>query len=474
MQARLVSFLGRPATIVFLIASVLALVVTFPIILHFGSDIYGFPGDATGGVTQFWWWGYALVHGGSIFDNTLEGVPLGSEWSQIPFVVLPLIIFTPLSAAIGPIASYNLLILSGFPLTAWATFLLVRRLGFGPLASAFSAFAFAFSPYHIEKAMGHGYQTHMEFIAFTFYFLVRWRQSGRKLDAALAGVMAGLQLWMDYSLSYVLLFGLLAFFAVSALVPNDGSWTRRWLWRHVPAGAFMTVVAALFGPLTLLAAHRPGAGSLGAALGAVHRSIGELQIYSARINEYVEPWHDNPLVPTFVKNWEDLHLHGSSWIENSLFLGYVVMALALVGLLMYRRRFPTILGIAIALVGALMSEPPMAHILGIPIKTPSYYLFDVISFFRVYARFAILVMLGTSILAAAGFAALQARVGARRQVLMLLPFLLLAVEFNNMPPTHVTSILPGSGRIHLACKSAAGHPHGIPSQLGSSAASTGG
>ncbi|TME01107.1 MAG: hypothetical protein E6I69_13830 [Chloroflexi bacterium] len=97
----------------------------------------------------------SLVHGGSIFDNTLEGVPLGSEWSQIPFVVLPLIVITPLSATIGPIASYNLLILSSFPLTAWATFLLVRRLGFGNLASAFAGLAFAFSPYHIEKAMGN-------------------------------------------------------------------------------------------------------------------------------------------------------------------------------------------------------------------------------------------------------------------------------------------------------------------------------
>jgi hypothetical protein len=439
----LVSFARKPGTIVFLAATVLAVVVTFPTILHFGDDIYGFPGDATGGVTQYWWWGYAITHGQSIFDNTLEGVPLGSGWSQIPFVVLPLIVITPLSATIGPIASYNLLILSGFPLTAWATFLLVRRLGFPPLASAFSGLAFAFSPYHIEKAMGHGNQTHMEFIPLTLYFLVRWRESGRKRDAALAGVMFGLQLWMDYSLSYVLVFALLAFFVVSALIPVDGQRKLQWLWRHVAAGAVMTAVAALFTPLTLLTAHRPGPGSLAGAIGAVHRSMIELQIYSARINEYIQPWHDNPLVPDFVKRWEDLHLHGSSWIENSLFLGYVVMILALVGLLINRRRFPTMLGIAIALVGAIMSAPAMAHILGIEVHAPSYYLFNVITFFRVYARFAILVMLGVSVLAAAGFAALQARLRAgSRQLLMLLPFLLLAIEFNNMPPTHVTSILP--------------------------------
>ncbi len=443
MRRRLISFFRSPATLVFVAATGLALVVTFPTILHFGDDIYGFPGDATGGVTQYWWWGYAVLHGGSIFDNTLEGVPLGSEWSNIPFVVLPLIVFTPLSIAIGPIASYNLLILSGFPLTAWATFLLVRRIGFAPLASAFAALAFAFSPYHIEKAMGHGNQTHMEFIALTLYFLVRWRQGSRKRDAIRAGVMVGLQMWMDYSLLYILGFALVAYFLVSALIPDAGVPRLRWFWRHVPAGAIMTAVAALFVPLTLLTAHRPGPGSLSAALGTVHRSIVELQIYSARINEYVEPWHDNPLVPSFVKSWEDLHLHGSSWIENSLFLGYTVMALALVGLFIYRRRFPTTVGIALVLLGGVMSAQPIVHLHGIAIKMPSYYLYDVISFFRVYARFAILVMLGTCMLAAAGFAALQTRLGAgRRQLLMLIPFLLLAVEFNNMPPTHVTAILP--------------------------------
>src|SRR5207244_2933312 len=162
----------------------------------------------------------------------------------------------------------------------------------------FAGLAFAFSPYHIEKAMGHGNQTHMEFIALTFYFLVRWRQEARIRYAALAGVMAGLQLWMDYSLSYVLVFGLLAFFVVSALGPAFG------------------------------------------------------------------------------KTWEDARLHGSSWIENSLFLGYVVIVLALVGLVLNRRRFPTALGIAIALVGAVMSEPPMAHILGVSFNTPSHYLYN--------------------------------------------------------------------------------------------------
>lgn len=437
-------FARRPATLVFLIATALSLVVTFPVILHFNQSIYGSPGDATGGVTQFWWWGYALLHGRSVFDNTLEGVPLGSGWDQIPFVVLPVLVFTPLSALIGPIASYNLLVLSGFPLTAWAMYLFVRKLGYSQLACAFSGLAFAFAPYHVEKAQGHAYQTHLEFVALALYFLVARNQTGRMRYAAFAGVTVGLELWMDYSVFYVLGFGLAVFFVVSLLFAERTVPFTQWLKQNVTAGVIMSAVTALFVPLMLVFAHRPGSGgSLSGAIGSVHRDIGQLQVYSARIYEYALPWHANPLLPNAIRAWENAHLHDSNWTESSLAVGYTVMALAVVGLLLNRVRFPTALAIALVLVGAALAEPPMAHLFGIPIKAPSYYLYQVVTFFRVYARFVILVLLGAMILAAAGLTALQSRLKpGRQQLLLVIPFLLLAIEFNNLPPTHTYAILP--------------------------------
>ncbi|HET9781665.1 MAG TPA: hypothetical protein VFR33_07785 [Candidatus Dormibacteraeota bacterium] len=438
----------RPGLAVAVVASALAMIVTQPVIAHMGDTIYGIPGDATGGVTQYWWWGYALTHGKSIFDNTLEGVPLGSEWSQIPFVVLPLLIFPFLSIAIGPIASYNLLVLSAFPLTAWATFLLARRLGWTALASAFSGLAFAFVPYHVEKAMGHANATHMEFVALTFFFLVRWRQHQRWRDAALAGAMLGLQLWMDYSFTLVLTFGVLAFFVVSVALVEKGLSRVVWLRSNIAAGLVMAIVFVMFVPLMLVTAHRPGTSgsytaSLGSQLGTVQRSFAEIEIYSARPLEFVEPWSANPLVPARLRAWELQHLHGSNTAESTLFLGYTVIVLGLIALAIGRRPLPTALALGLMAMGAVMAAPPTFHVLGIELHGPSYFLFQVINFFREYARFSILTMLGAALLAAGGFTALQARLGSgRRQLLMLLPFLLLAVEFNNMPPNHVTQILP--------------------------------
>jgi hypothetical protein len=447
-----------PGLVVFVVATVLALIVTYPVVVHFGDTIYGTPGDATGGVTEFWWWGYALTHGKSVFDNTLEGVPLGSEWAQIPYLVLPLAVFTPLSAVIGPIASYNLLILSGFPLTAWATYLLARRIGFTAIASAFAGLAMAFAPYHVEKAQGHGNETHLEFVALAIYFLVRWRQGGRMRDAALAGVMLGLQAWMDYYFTFILGVGLAVFFAVSLLMPAEGFTRPTWLGRSVVAGAVMSVVAALFAPLMLLTFHRPGSGSIGSELNVVHRDINELQVYSARPWEYLEPWHANPLLPQFAQDWENLHLHGSNWTESALFLGYTVIALSIVGLVWNRRSFAVALGVALGIVGVVMAAPPTFHLLGVTLHGPSYFIYQLVAFFRVYARFSILVMLGAVVLAAAGLTAIQARMpSSRRQALLLIPFLLLAIEFNNQPPNHTTEILPAPAEYTWL----AGQPQGL-------------
>jgi len=442
--SRLRALLRRPGLIVVLIASAWALVLTYPVATDFGETIYGAPGDATGAVSVFWWWGYALRHGKDLFDNSLQGVPLGSGWDAIPFQVLNVIVIPPLSAVLGAIPAYNLLILSSFPLTAWATYMLARRLSLSAPAAAFSGLAMAFMPYHLEKAQGHGNQTHLEFLAGALYFLVRWRQGGSRWNLVAAGSMAGLELWLDYSVAYVLVFGVLAFFLASVLLPGERRWWPR-LGDHVLAGVVTGVVGALFVPLTLLAAHRPGTGgSLATKAQDVQRGLADVFQFSARIHDYVVPWYANPLVPASVKQWEFDHMHASNVTESTLFLGYTVIALGALGVVLGRRRLPVALGLALVVMGVVVSYAPSATVLGHPINMPSHYLVRLFPIFRAYARFGSLVMLGAVLLAGVGFTRLQERLGpGRRQALLLVPFLLLAVEFNNLPPSHTTRLLPG-------------------------------
>ena len=336
---------AHPVMAVVLAAIAWAIVETWPVVTQLNVTIFGTPGDATGTVGLYWWWAYAARHGLSLFDNTLQGVPLGSGWETIPFSVLPMAIFTPLALAFGPIVAYNLELLSSFPLTAWTTYLLGRRMQLPALAAAFAGLAFAAVPFHIQKAMGHAGQTHMELFPAALLFLVRWRQGGSRWNLAAAGAVAGLQLWIDFYFTAILVLLVAIFFLVSGVM-SDSRWPT-WasqLRGQIAAGAIVLLVAGAFLPLAVVFAHRPSSadyvGTAQQAATPVIRTEGEVALYSARLQFYVTPPHDNPLVPGAVSNWETAHLHGNNFVEASLFIGYTVIVLALLAVLVRRLQFP--------------------------------------------------------------------------------------------------------------------------------------
>ena len=429
-----------------IVAALYSLMVTYPLVLQLDQSIYGYPGDATGTVAVYSWWEYALKHGQSIFDNTYWGAPYGAGWQAVPFAVIPVVVFAPLSALIGGTAAYNVEVLSSFPLTAWITFLLACRLGSKPLGAAFAALAFTFVPYRLEKAQGHAGQTHMEFLAGTLLFLLRWRQGGSRWNLVAAGAMAGLTLWDDYYLAYLGAFLVATFFVVSAIHKRIGATLTEWLKKHAAAAVGVAVVTTLFVPATVLTAERPSNGSIGGAINAqaagFNQGLEQIRVYSARPLEYFLPFHANPLLPSAVLRYEVDHLHGSNFTEQTLFLGYTAIVLALVAVAIGWRRFETRLLVALGLVGFLVALPPGLHFGGVVIPTPSLELNKIFPIFRVYSRFGILVLFGAALLAGLGFTWLQSRLTGRKAVLLAVPFVLAAIEFNNLPPTHVTQLYP--------------------------------
>jgi hypothetical protein len=438
----------HPALWVTAIAVAWSLVLTYPLILNLDKAVYGPPGDGTGTVFVYWWFGYALHHGMSPLNNTMVGAPLGSGWDLIPFNVFQFAILGPLSALIGPTLTYNLEVLSSFPLTAGVTYLLARRLGISSLGAAFSALAFTFAPYHLEKATGHVGQTHLEVFSAFLLFSVRWRQGGSRWNLVAAGAVAGLTLWLDFYYAFILASVAVAFFVVSLISRREReSWQRR-LQRNIVAAGIVSFVAMLFVPAAILVAHRPSSGSYAAAIlnTAVmnQRSLGDLQIYTARWWEYLLPWHANPLLPQSVRQFEIAHLHGSNFVEQSLSVGYTVTLLGVLGLAFSRRWFAIALAVAVALTGFIMAQPPFLNPRGaMSLHAPSYYLNALLPFFRVYSRFGLLVLLGAALLAGLGLGLLQRRFSTGRlRALTFLPFLLLALEFNNVPPSHVTVMFP--------------------------------
>ncbi len=431
-----------------LAATLLALVVTLPLGLHPASVIYGTPGDSTGTIATLWWWSYALQHGKGVLDNTMWGAPFGAGWAAQPFTVLPLLVFAPLSVLTGPTAAYSLGVLSSFPITAVVAYFAGRRLGMTTLAAAFSALAFAFLPYHQEKAMGHMLEAHMELFPAVLLFLLRWRDGGSRWNLAAAGGMLGLEVWIDYQFALILLFLTAAFFVASALVRNGPVAFFGWLGRHAAAAGVTALAVLPFLPAAILLAHRPGTGgsyaaSIAGTIGQYHRTLGDIDVYSVRPLEYLMPWARNPLVPGPVQAFVTSHMHRSSITEQTQVLGYTVMVLGIAAVIWFRPRFPVVLLLLTAAVGALLALPADIHAFGLLLPGPAVLLNHVLPFIRVYARFGVLVMFAATLLAGLGFTLLEARVRALRPPWILVaPFVLLALEFNGLPPSRTTTIFP--------------------------------
>jgi hypothetical protein len=430
------------ALLVTLAAAAIGCVTTFPLVLHLDSSIYGTPGDSTGAISTFWWWAYALQHGKPLLDNSMWGAPFGADWSRQPFAVLPLVVFTPLSLLFGPTVAYNLGDLSSFPLSALFMYLLARRLYAGTVGATFAALAFAFIPYHQMKATGQMFQAHMELFPALLWLLVRWRQDGSRWNLVLAGAVLGLATWIDYYFAFILLFLTATFFIVNLLVPRTPGVPVVARIREHAVGALLTAAGVLpFLPPAVLLAIRPGASA--SQLSIVARNLNDIDIYSVRPWEYLMPWSENPLVPAAVRNFQLQHLHFSNGVEQAQTLGYTVMALALVALFAFRPRFPVVLAVAIGVAGAWLALPAHLHGFGVTLPGPAIVLNRVVPFVRVYARFGVLVMTAATLLAGVGLTVIASRLPSPRlRWLLVLPFLLIALEFNRIPPTYTTTLFP--------------------------------
>ena len=133
----------------------LALLVTWPLVLHMGGAAlqkYELPVDAGQGVWNLWWARASLVRGWNPFITDYiffpQRVNLFYQTLSLPNAVLVL----PILLAQGPVAAFNCVVLLSFALGGYLAYRLARGLT-GTLAALAGGFAFAFSAYHLQLVM---------------------------------------------------------------------------------------------------------------------------------------------------------------------------------------------------------------------------------------------------------------------------------------------------------------------------------
>jgi hypothetical protein len=290
---------------------------------------------------------------------------------------------------VPPIATSNLILITGFALSGWAFALLVHRDTGSWIAGLAAGSAVAFNAHHLVR-IAHVQALHLELLPVVFLALDRLLVTARTRYAALLGAAMALQATTSI---YLLVFtGWAVICAWMARLPE---WRRR-----LRSTAMWTLVAGATGALLLLPVLWPYA-ELARSQGMV-RSIGETQRCAASWTDYL---------------YTGSHVHYPTWSNrfredssDANFPGLIVTGLALFALLGTGSPSPRErMWLGVVLGSVLLSALP---------RLPGFvWLHDHVAAMgaiRCYSRAGQMALIGMAVLAGYGAARLLGALGTTR------------------------------------------------------------
>ena len=134
-----------------------------PLAPEFGSALIAENSIDPSVYTWFYgWWPHAIVSGLNPFLTDAIFAPDGYNLTWVTAVPGPSVLMAPVTLALGPVATYNLLALAAPPLAAWSAFLLSRHVAGAVGPAIVAGFVFGFSPYMLRMLQG---SPHLYFVA---------------------------------------------------------------------------------------------------------------------------------------------------------------------------------------------------------------------------------------------------------------------------------------------------------------------
>jgi hypothetical protein len=174
-------------------------VLSFPLALRIGSAVPNGTGDLWQNLWNFWWWRRALLElGTSPFWTDAQFHPGGVSLAFHTHSPLNVLATLPLQPLVGIEGAYVVALLAGFLLAALGSYLLVRDLSGEPRAAFLAGLIFAFAPMHFEQSLEHLNLSSVQFLPFCVLFLRRLVRDGGAANvvaAALAFAANALVCW---------------------------------------------------------------------------------------------------------------------------------------------------------------------------------------------------------------------------------------------------------------------------------------
>ena len=446
--------------LILLLFTLLALVLTWPLAAHITTHV---PGDGIDDPALAWnlWWvkvsfvdraGEAgLVH--NPFDGDAMFHPIGINLAFYTLTLLNGVLSIPLQSAFSLILTNNLLLLSSFVISGYGAYLLaltflatLRPKNIDPrvreLAALLAGILYAFASAKLFYAsLGQFNIASSQWMPFIALYLLRGlRSPWRWREGFLMGLFLLFQTWAEltYGTFGVLLIALVT---VAAFIARAGR--RDWARARASLGNAI-IAAAMFvaGLAPYLANMLPDMRANGDFL---VEGGGFSDIFSADVLGFFFPTQLHPLFGDIIRGISDnsaLRPDGSQFMVNKgqhLYPGYIVLALALLALWTYRRRWQVWALAALTAFFTWAALGPQLRVNGYNTGIPGIFALLVkIPFFqanRYPSRYSIMVFLGLGLLAALGAAILLARMRSpgRQTALAILLAALILFEHLSIP-----------------------------------------
>jgi hypothetical protein len=294
-------------------------------------------------------------------------------------------------AGASPVLAYNVLLLLGFAVSAWAMWYVVERWTGSTFAGFVAGSLYAFNAHTLTR-LPHVQALHLEFLPLAWLVLDRVLREPKWRDAAWLGLFAALQALTS---NYLLVFTAIAL--ALAVLSRPAEWLRPWNGRTVAVIAGAAVLGAVL-VLPFLLPYASAQREQG-----LTRSLDEVARYSST-------WRDYAATPG--------RLHFALWSHRvfdgatAMFPGLTALMLAVVACWKGRAWTDTRARmVAVAgLVGLVLSFGP-----AVPGYALLYRVFPLLQGVRGAARFGFLFLTAVAVLAGFGAAWIETRLRDRRR-----------------------------------------------------------
>jgi hypothetical protein len=386
-------------------ASLLAIVMTWPLLIHLGTVVPRDIGDPLAEAWQPAWGGHALLHQPLHYFDANRFWPLKDSLAfgdaLIGYAPTGIIGSGPHAAMVR----YDLLFVFAYALAFFGAYLLARELGLSPAGAAIAGAAFAFAPYRLEQD-GHLQVISSGGIPLALAFAVRGVRLKQPWWLLGAWVVAAWQVSIGWVLGLPFAYGLggaVAIGVVAWLVRGRPALPRGML---IAGGAgavvFVAVAYWIAHPYLYIADNFP----------AAKRSPHEVAAFSGPLKVLITAPEENWVWGSATA---DIRNSLTTLQEKTLFPGAIIVLLAIVGMWSSSLSRRWRIGIGIAAVAIIVLELGFREEGGL--LWPYRVLYDVLpgwDAIRTPGRLATFSSLALALLAAAGGEALLRRVRRTR------------------------------------------------------------